>query len=556
MPSVTGPSPSPSPSNVNVTVNANGNGANVGGNVPGTTPATPTTPAPVVSDGFELAASIKQKRAAEKALGVIGHKPGPADGRITDATRAALRTFQRARGLAQTGELDRKTYVALRGVEKQTKKGVQTAGLLSQGTRVVEQRLRRLGYDVGAADGLFTYKTAEAVKAFKQDQKLEQNGAMGQRAREILKGEIGALAHKPYRSRVKNTAEHQRADRVVEAAVTATNATGGPSRSAAIGVGDRGPAVATIQRHLRSAGFDPKSTRGVFDERTAGMVREFQSGSGLEPSGKVGFGTWKKLRNAQMEAKSGKAFATSPTQDIGERSGAVKKTEQMLKKLGFNPGAVDGTYDSRTQRALDRFRKTHHVGGRGQGVGPATLAKLSAATKGTVSAGQLTRIMPGLDAARARKVAPFLNQAMVEFGITTKKRQAAFLAQIGHESVSLRYFEEIASGSAYEGRADLGNTRPGDGVRYKGRGPIQLTGRANYRNVGNALGLPLEAKPKMAARLSVGFRTAGYFWQSRGLNGLADQGAFDAISIRINGGENGLQDRRDRHARARAVLGV
>ena len=83
---------------------------------------------------------------------------------------------------------------------------------------------------------------------------------------------------------------------------------------------------------------------------------------------------------------------------------------------------------------------------------------------------------------------------------------------------------------------------------------IQLTGRSNYRRAGQALDLPLVRKPKMAARISVGFRTAGWFWKSHGLNELADQGRFDDISVRINGGYNGFYERRAYHARARQVL--
>jgi putative chitinase len=252
-----------------------------------------------------------------------------------------------------------------------------------------------------------------------------------------------------------------------------------------------------------------------------------------------------------MEAKG----PTSPMQRKGEISGAVKKTEKLLKKLGFNPGNVDGHYTSATQKAVNQFRRQEGLGGIGQGVGANALKKLKrAASRNTVSAGELVRIMPGLSMSRARELEPHLNKAMREFGINTKKRQAAFLAQVGHESVSLRYFEEIASGAAYEGRSDLGNIYPGDGVRYKGRGPIQLTGRANYRRAGNALGLNLEGNPKMAARKSVGFRTAGWFWKTHGLNELADRGDFDTISRRINGGDNGLYDRRAYWARAKAVL--
>jgi predicted chitinase len=160
----------------------------------------------------------------------------------------------------------------------------------------------------------------------------------------------------------------------------------------------------------------------------------------------------------------------------------------------------------------------------------------------------LRRAMPGLPAHNARAYAPPLNAAMREGQITTKARAAAFLAQLGHESGSLRWMEELASGAAYEGRRDLGNTQPGDGRRYKGRGPIQLTGRANYRAAGQALGLPLEAEPTLAAQPAVGFRVAVWFWTTRGLNALADRGDFDGITLRINGGYNGLSERRRRYA--------
>lgn len=161
--------------------------------------------------------------------------------------------------------------------------------------------------------------------------------------------------------------------------------------------------------------------------------------------------------------------------------------------------------------------------------------------------------MPGLPGSKARAYAPLLAKAMIEGNITTERRAAAFLAQLGHESVSLRYMEEIASGAAYEGRRDLGNTHPGDGRRYKGRGPIQLTGRSNYRRAGAALHLNLEGNPTLAARPDVGFRVAVWFWTTHGLNQLADKSLFRTISIRINGGLNGITDRFSRWARIKRL---
>lgn len=149
-----------------------------------------------------------------------------------------------------------------------------------------------------------------------------------------------------------------------------------------------------------------------------------------------------------------------------------------------------------------------------------------------------------------------LAAAMAEAEINTVTRAAAFLAQLAHESGELRYMEEIADGSAYEGRKDLGNTQVGDGKRYKGRGPIQLTGRSNYRIAGKALGVDLENNPAQAADISVGFRIAAWYWTSRNLNARADNMDFLGITRAINGGTNGLEDRLKYYHRALEVLGV
>ena len=149
----------------------------------------------------------------------------------------------------------------------------------------------------------------------------------------------------------------------------------------------------------------------------------------------------------------------------------------------------------------------------------------------------------GVPSSIARREAPLAIAAMLERGITSRARARDFLAQVLHESGGLRWFEEIADGSAYEGRTDLGNVRPGDGRRFKGRGPIQLTGRANYRWAGRALRLNLEGHPGLASSHRIGWRIAALYWQARGLNALADRGDFLGITRRINGGTNGWADR-------------
>jgi putative chitinase len=171
----------------------------------------------------------------------------------------------------------------------------------------------------------------------------------------------------------------------------------------------------------------------------------------------------------------------------------------------------------------------------------------------------LGKMLPNAPAKRLDLNFVPLTAAMEEFDITTPIRQAAFLAQIFFESAEFRLMEEGNDGSQYEGRVDLGNTTPGDGARYKGRGPIQLTGRANYRRAGGALQLELEKYPQVAALPSVGFRVAGWYWKSHGLNELADactlsSTAFDAITRRINGALYG-KDKRDAYfARNKEVL--
>jgi putative chitinase len=159
-----------------------------------------------------------------------------------------------------------------------------------------------------------------------------------------------------------------------------------------------------------------------------------------------------------------------------------------------------------------------------------------------VTINQLKRILP-LAGMRADTFCQPLNQAMAEFGINTAAREAAFIAQVGHESGQLRYVRELASGVAYEGRADLGNVVTGDGTRYKGRGLIQITGRANYMACGAALGLDLINHPELLEQPVNACRSAAWFWRSHGLSELADAGDQVKITRRINGGTNGLAER-------------
>lgn len=170
----------------------------------------------------------------------------------------------------------------------------------------------------------------------------------------------------------------------------------------------------------------------------------------------------------------------------------------------------------------------------------------------------------------AAKFMAFINDTCVKFDISTPIRQLCFLAQVGHESGSLFFTEELASGAAYEGRKSLGNIQPGDGIRFKGRGLIQITGRSNYKAVGDALGVDFIKTPTLLGGKNVNVCTneqlknaamsAGWFWNSRRLNFIADTininktidtgtnlSNFILITRKINGGTNGLHDRLNRY---------
>ena len=159
-----------------------------------------------------------------------------------------------------------------------------------------------------------------------------------------------------------------------------------------------------------------------------------------------------------------------------------------------------------------------------------------------------------------------INQTLEEFKIITPLRIAAFIAQVAHESGSLKYVEEIADGSAYEWRRDLGNLEKEaldaahargatTGGFYKGHGLIQVTGFYNHKKCGERLGLDLVNQPELLCLPINAARSAGWFWDSRHLNNYADLGMFKAITRLINGGYNGGKERLLNYERCKRVLG-
>jgi putative chitinase len=184
-------------------------------------------------------------------------------------------------------------------------------------------------------------------------------------------------------------------------------------------------------------------------------------------------------------------------------------------------------------------------------------AAVGASVDGIAGPGTFTALFRKLGATldRAQELALAAVVHFPAYGVMDSElRLAHFMAQLVHESGSFRYMEEIASGQAYEGRADLGNTQPGDGKRYKGRGPIQITGRANYRTFGRKIGIDIERHPEIAAIPSIGLHLALEYWEVNGLNTLADADDVVRITKRINGGTNGLADRKAHLAKIRGWL--
>jgi putative chitinase len=174
---------------------------------------------------------------------------------------------------------------------------------------------------------------------------------------------------------------------------------------------------------------------------------------------------------------------------------------------------------------------------------------------------QLNLILKHAPDARIKLFLEPLNLALEEFNTSTPLRVCHFLAQIAHESGEFRYVKELASGVDYDtGRKALalGNTpeADGDGQRYKGRGLIQITGKTNYRTCGAALKLDLIKSPELLELPINAVRSAAWFWSSRNLNIFADKDDVLTVSKRINGGTNGLEDRKMYLALSKKVLGV
>ncbi len=227
------------------------------------------------------------------------------------------------------------------------------------------------------------------------------------------------------------------------------------------------------------------------------------------------------------------------------------------------PLPVDGACTQSTKDAIREYQSRVMKAPKPDGridPGGATLRSLRDAIPSGLDAVKLLGIMPAATVTDIDKYAALLFAGMEARAINTSLRQAHFLAQLGHESMSFFYSEETASGAAYEGRANLGNTEPGDGVRFKGRGLIQLTGRANYTAYGASIGedfltdnnpARVATEPRFATDVST------WFWETHNLNPLADADNHRQVCIVVNG--RNCTTFREREAfllRAKFFLGI
>jgi len=234
----------------------------------------------------------------------------------------------------------------------------------------------------------------------------------------------------------------------------------------------------------------------------------------------------------------------------------------LHRLIPYSPSPQDGKINDQTTAMIQEFqirimnmaKPDRKVDPRGK-----TLAALREGIPDAFSQEKLQGIMINATEATVKKYFSPLQVKMPANEINTPMRTAHFLAQLGHESGEFRYSEEIASGAAYEGRKDLGNTQKGDGKRFKGRGLIQLTGRANYKAYGDATGKDFttdDTAKLIATDAELAVDVSCWFWKTHKLNSLADADNVTAITKRINGGYNGLEDRKAKLVRAKFFLKV
>ncbi len=252
---------------------------------------------------------------------------------------------------------------------------------------------------------------------------------------------------------------------------------------------------------------------------------------------------------------------------MGSRGVEVVNLQRALMALGYDVGRTkdDGILGKYTSAAISKFQADNKLQATGTAT-PETVEAVNKAVADNPKASKLEKAKPeefkgkiAVSALGDKESRDLLAKEAMGQGIKGKEL-AAFLAQCSHESGGFRYLSEIWGPSTaqrgYEGRRDLGNVQKGDGYRYRGRGYIQLTGRSNYRAAGAALGMPLEKDPDLVEQPAMAAKTAVYFWKANVQPRVSNWDDVNAITKVINGGYNGLDDRKMRYAALKQSMNV
>ena len=354
--------------------------------------------------------------------------------------------------------------------------------------------------------------------------------------------------------------------------------------------GEQGTDVSNMQQALVDAGVTSISkVDGAFGINTERGVQEFQEMNGLPETGIFDEATRSALFDdtTTEPAETTSSGSMSPTanslegpeaafsasvQTLQNQTGTVSKgakgnnvlnVQLRLAELGYDIGrggksglkknalgkwssldnsqlrGVDSDFGLSTEKAVKAFQKDAGLPVTGS-IDEATAQAM--AEKPAVKFEVSEDFVNGLS---EKKKVHFnaAKDAATEAGLSGAEL-AAFMAQVAHESDGFNTAKEYASGSAYEGRKDLGNTQAGDGKRYKGRGYIQLTGRSNYEKAGKALGLDLVGNPSLAEDPKVAADVSVWFWKTKVKPQVPDFLDTERVTKVVNGGFNGLDDRK------------
>lgn len=506
-------------------------------------------PSPALDDVRAGKATLRQGARGDAVSAMqtaLNNNPGQSlkvDGDFGPNTARAVRGFQATNGLAVDGVVGQNTLAAI-----------------ERGARVESPAETQHQADAGTAVGSTAVNTTDNTVTGTPDAPNLQTGLSmeGDATTDGANGADGA-------------ATTDGADGATD--VDGANAAPGHPRSPALDSvrdgsavlerGNKGDAVTAMQEAYNAAHPDsPIDPDGSFGPGTEKALRGFQREMGMSETGMLDDRTL-----ASLEARADTAGIPEGALGIGARGSEVVDAQNMLNAQGafLNP---DGRFGQATAAAVREFQEVNGMPPSGSiDTSTATMLEnpeakpiydrtFAQGAPGHVNEAQLREIVPGLNPALAREVVPLLNRTLEDAGATTPKRAAAMIAQLAHESAGFTRLVEASSGRQYEGRKILGNVEKGDGARFRGRGWAQLTGRYNYTEASKALGIDLVNNPELAADPVVSSKVAAWFWQDRNLNSYADDRNLSGQTYRLNGGQNGMADRRAHYRRALRALGA